>query len=223
MSASLRFADRREAGRKLAEELEDVRDAPPVVFGIPRGGVVVAHEVASVLSCPLDVLVVRKLGYPGHEEAGFGAVGEDGVTVPEAVSQLRPGDPGFDIVQQALESKRAEVESRVALYRGERPRRSARDATAVVVDDGIATGYTFAAGLAIVQADEPRRLIAAVPVAAGEGAELASRHCDEVRLLLPAERGRFFAVSMYYETFGQVSDEEVVDLLDGGGDRRSTL
>jgi putative phosphoribosyl transferase len=216
MSASPRFADRREAALELAAELEDIRDAAPVVFGIPRGGVVIAHVVASTLGCPLDVLVVRKLGYPGHEEAGFGAIGEDGVIVPEALSRMRPGDPGFEIVQRALQAKRAEVESRVALYRRGRPRRSARDATAVVVDDGIATGYTFAAGLAIARADNPRRLIAAVPVAAAEGAELAARYCDELRLLQPAERGRFFAVSMHYETFGQVSDEEVVDLLDEG-------
>ena len=217
MSASPRFADRREAGRALAAELEYVRDASPIVFGIPRGGVVIADEVARGLGCPLDLLVVRKLGYPGHEEAGFGAVGEEGVTVPEALSHMRPGDPGFEIVQQVLEVKRAEVAARVALYRNGRPRRSARNATAVVVDDGIATGYTFAAGLAIVRADEPARLIAAVPVAAAEGAELASRYCDELRLLRPIESGRFFAVSLHYEMFGQVTDREVVELLSGSG------
>jgi putative phosphoribosyl transferase len=219
MRASPRFADRREAGLRLAEELEDVRDAGPVVFGIPRGGVVVAKVVASALDCPLDVLLVRKLGYPGHEEAGFGAIGEGDVIVPEELALMRPGDPGFEIVQSALGAKRAEVENRVELYRRGRPRRSARDATAVVVDDGIATGYTFAAGLAIAHSDEPRRLIAAVPVASAEGAELASRYCDELRLLRPPERGRFFAVSMHYESFGQVSDEEVIDLLDDGDGR----
>jgi predicted phosphoribosyltransferase len=202
----------------LAGELADVREAAPIVFGIPRGGVVIADEVATGLGCPLDLLVVRKLGYPGHEEAAFGAVGEEGVTVPEALSHMGPDDPGFDIVQRTLESKRTEVSERVALYRKGRPRRSARDATAIVVDDGIATGYTFAAGLAIARRDEPRRLIAAVPVAAAEGAELVSRYCDELRLLRPAESGRFFAVSLHYETFGQVSDGEVVDLLVGSGD-----
>jgi putative phosphoribosyl transferase len=190
-----------------------VRGSAPVVFGIPRGGVVVAHEVASVLSCPLEVLVVRKLGYPGHEEAGFGAVGEEGVTVPEGISRMQPVDTGFEIVQRALADKRAEVDARVELYRSGRPRRSARDATAVVVDDGIATGFTFAAALEIVRADRPRRLIAAVPVGAAEGVEVASRHSDEIRCLRPPEAGRFFAVSLHYEKFGQVNDEEVVDLL----------
>jgi putative phosphoribosyl transferase len=217
MEAPPRFADRCEAGRLLAGELEDVRDAAPVVFGIPRGGVVVAREVAAGLACPLEALVVRKLGYPGHEEAGFGAAGEEGALVPEALSHIRPGDPGYEIVQRALQAKREEVEERVALYRRGRARRSARDATAIVVDDGIATGYTFAAGLEIARADRPRRLIAAVPVASAEGAALVAQYCDEVRLLRPVGGGRFFAVSMYYEAFGQVSDEEVVEMLDGGG------
>jgi putative phosphoribosyl transferase len=183
------------------------------VYGIPRGGVVVAHEIAERLGGMLDVLIVRKLGYPGHEEAAFGALGEEEALAPEALAELGPRDRGYDIVQAAMEQKRQEVEAQIRLYRGERPRRSAAGATAIVADDGIATGYTFAAALAIVRRDRPRRLIAAIPVAAADGAELVARYCDEVRLLLPAERGRFFAVSLHYETFGQVSDEQVVELL----------
>ena len=183
------------------------------MFGIPRGGVVVAHEVAERLDCPLDVLIVRKLGYPGHEEAAFGALGEEGALAPEALAHLDPGDRGYDIVQEAMERKRREAEEQIRLYRGDRARRSAAGATAVVVDDGIATGYTFAAALAIVRCDLPERLIAAIPVATVDGAELVSRYCDEVRLLLAAERERFFAVSLHYDSFGQVSDEEVVSLL----------
>jgi len=183
------------------------------VFGIPRGGVVVAHEVAERLDCPLDVLVVRKLGYPGHEEAAFGALGEEGALVPEALAHMQPGDRGYEVVQAAMEDKRQEAAEQVRTFRGERPRRSAAGATAIVVDDGLATGYTFAAALAIARRDGPRRLIAAIPVATAEGAELISGYCDEVRLLRAAQRGRFFAVSMHYESFGQVSDDEVVELL----------
>jgi putative phosphoribosyl transferase len=183
------------------------------VFGIPRGGVVVAHEVAERLQCPLDVLIVRKLGYPGHEEAAFGALGEEGALAPEALARLGPDDRGYDIVQSAMERKRMEVEEQIRLYRGERARLSASAATAIVVDDGIATGYTFAAALEIVRRDRPERLIAAIPVAAGDGAELVSGYADEVRLLHAAKRGRFFAVSLYYDSFGQVSDEEVMRLL----------
>jgi predicted phosphoribosyltransferase len=185
------------------------------VFGIPRGGVVVAHEVAERLDCPLDVLVVRKLGYPGHEEAAFGALGEEGALAPAALAGLSPSDRGYDIVQAAMDRKRREVEEQIRLFRGERPRRSAAGATAIVVDDGIATGFTFAAALEIVRRDRPRRLIAAIPVATADGAELISNYCDEVRLLRAAQRGRFFAVSMHYDSFGQVSDEEVMALLTG--------
>jgi predicted phosphoribosyltransferase len=217
MRRSGRFADRREAGRLLAEQLADVRDERPLVFGIPRGGVVVAHEIAEHVRCPLDVLIVRKLGYPGHEEAAFGAVGEDGALAPEALEQIGPSDPGYDVVQDALVRKRREVEEQIQLYRSGRERRSARGATAIVVDDGIATGYTFAAALAIVRGDRPRRLIAAIPVATVEGADLVARYCDEIRLLDEADPGRFFAVSLYYDSFGQVSDEEVVELLGGNG------
>jgi predicted phosphoribosyltransferase len=191
------------------------------VFGIPRGGVVVAHEIAERLDCPLDVLIVRKLGYPGHEEAAFGALGEDGALAPEALAALAPGDPGYEIVQTALGRKGREVEEQVELYRQGRPRRSAADATAIVVDDGIATGYTFAAALAIVGKDRPRRLISAIPVGTMEGVDLVSRYCDEVRLLHTAAPGRFFAVSLHYERFDQVADEEVMRLLGREGDSQS--
>ncbi len=183
------------------------------MYGIPRGGVVVAHEIAERLGGPLDVLIVRKLGYPGHEEAAFGALGEEDALVPEALAHLGPRDRGYEVVQAAIAEKQREVEEQIRLYRGERPRRSAAGATAVVVDDGIATGYTFAAALAIVRRDRPQRLIAAIPVATADGAELVSRYCDEVRLLRAAKHGRFFAVSLHYDSFGQVGDDEVVALL----------
>ncbi len=174
----------------------------------------VAHEVAAGLDCPLEALIVRKLGYPGHEEAAFGALGEEGVLVPETLALLGPRDPGYDVVQASVERKREEVTEQIRLYRGERPRRSAAGSTAVVVDDGIATGFTFAAALGIVRRDRPRRLIAAIPVATADGARLVSRYCDEVRLLRGPEHGRFFAVSVHYESFDQVSDEEVVKFLE---------
>jgi putative phosphoribosyl transferase len=209
-----RFRDRREAGARLAEELSQARGDEAVVLGIPRGGVVVADEIAERLQAPLDVLVVRKLGYPGHEEAGFGAVGEDDVLVPESLVELRPEDPGFDVFRRVVGGKRAEVAERVQRYRRGRPRVSIAGKTAIVVDDGIATGYTFAAALAIARRQGPRRLIAAAPAASGEGASLVSGYCDEAMLIGVAERGLFFAVSLYYDDFPQVSDEEVVALLE---------
>jgi predicted phosphoribosyltransferase len=208
-----RFRDRRDAGRMLAQALRELDPEDPVVLGIPRGGVVVADEVAKELDAPLEVLVVRKLGYPGHEEAGFGAVGENDALVPESLAELSPGDPGFRVVRSAIEAKRAEVAERVQRYRRGRPPVPIEGKTAIVVDDGIATGYTFAAALAIARTQRPRRLVGAASVASAEGAALASRYCDQLVTIGTAERGLFFAVSLYYEDFPQVSDEEVVRLL----------
>ncbi len=211
-----RFRDRREAGRGLAERLGQPGLERPVVLGIPRGGAVVGHEIATRLRTPFDVLVVRKLGYPGHEEAGFGAVGEGGVLVPESLSRIEQGEPGYEAVRNAIEDKRAEVAQRVEHFRGGRPRVEVGGATAIVVDDGIATGYTFAAALAIVRAWRPGRLIGAAPVASGEGAKVVAGYCDELITLGTAEGARFFAVSLYYDDFPQVSDAEVVSLLSDG-------
>jgi putative phosphoribosyl transferase len=215
-----RFRDRRAAGQRLAEMLGDVPGTNPVVLGIPRGGVVVAHEVAAALEAPLDVLVVRKLGYPGHEEAGFGAIGEQGVLVPESLARLDLGDPAYRPVGEAIDRRRAEVEERVRLYRGTRGRVPIAGRTAIVVDDGIATGYTFAAALAIAAAQRPARLVGAAPVASGEGARLASDYCDELRVVGTADRALFFAVSLYYEDFPQVSDAEVIELLGSPAEAR---
>jgi len=212
-----RFRDRLEAGEELAEALAELNATDAVVLGIPRGGVVVAHEVAVRLGAPLEVLVVRKLGYPGREEAGFGAVGEDGAIVPESLQSLEEQDAGFELVRDAVDARRAEVEARVQRYRAGRDRARIEGASAIVVDDGIATGYTFAAALAIARTQRPRLLVGAAPVASGEGAALVAGHCDELVTVGTASRGLFFAVSVYYDDFPQVSDDEVVRILVGGG------
>jgi putative phosphoribosyl transferase len=209
-----RFHDRHDAGQRLAEMLSGYANRNPIVLGIPRGGVVVAREVASALDAPLEVLVVRKLGYPGHEEAGFGAIGEGGVVVPESLGELEPGDRAYAIVRDAIAHNGAEVAERVRLYRGGRDRAAVEGMTAIVVDDGIATGYTFAAALAVARTGRPARLVGAAPVASSEGAALVSTYCDELLTVWQAHRGVFFAVSMYYEDFPQVSDAEVVRMLE---------
>jgi predicted phosphoribosyltransferase len=208
-----RFRDRREAASRLAEKLAEYAERDPVVLGIPRGGVVVADEVAAALDAPLEVLVVRKLGYPGHEEAGFGAVGEEGVLAPESLATLDRSDPAYEVVNEAIERKRAEVAERARLYRPGRERMALAGRTAIVVDDGIATGYTFAAALAIARSQDAGRLVGAAPVASWEGAQVAADYCDELRTVGTAGRALFFAVSMYYEDFPQVSDEQVIELL----------
>ena len=198
----------------LADALDLGPDTDAVVYGIPRGGVVVAAAVADALGAPLDPVVVRKLGHPGHEEAAFGAIGEDGVVMPERLAQLGSEPRLARVIEPAVEELRREVEQRVREYRGGRPRTSSRGRTAVVIDDGLATGYTFAAALEVVAQDEPHRLIGAVPVAAEQGLAVAAEHCDQMRSLLTVPAGTFFAVSLYYERFGQVGDEEVQELLE---------
>jgi putative phosphoribosyl transferase len=215
--ASLRFADRREAGRLLAGELEIEPGSEAIVYGIPRGGVVVAAAVADVLGAPLDTVVVRKLGHPGQEEAAFGAVGEEGILMPEELANIESEPRLARIVEPAVERLRDEVTARVREYRRGRPRTSARGRTAVVVDDGLATGFTFAAALEVVRRDEPALLIGAVPVAAEQGLAVAEEHCDGVRALMAVPAGTFFAVSLYYERFKQVSDAEVQTLLQAAG------
>ena len=213
MARMPRFRDRREAGRRLAELLAELSLPSPLVLGIPRGGVVVADEVASALGAPLDVVVVRKLGYPGHEEAAFGAVGEGGVLAPASLAELTPEDRGYDVVRRTIAARSEEVTERVERYRGGREPVPIAGTSAIVVDDGIATGYTFAAALAVVRRHEPAELIGAAPVASAEGAELAGRYCDRLVTAAIAPPGQFFAVSLYYEDFPQVSDEQVVELL----------
>jgi putative phosphoribosyl transferase len=158
------------------------------------------------------VLVVRKLGYPRHEEAGFGALGENDVLVPESLGEMS-GQPDFDVFERVIQAKREEVAERVKRYRAGRDRLAIEGTVAVVVDDGIATGYTFAAALAIARSENPSRLVAAAPVASWEGARLVEGYSDETVLLGVAERGLFFAVSLYYDDFPQVTDEEVIDLI----------
>jgi predicted phosphoribosyltransferase len=211
-----RFRDRRDAGAKLADALSELEIDDAVVLGIPRGGVVVAHEVAAKLGAPLEVLVVRKLGYPGHEEAGFGAVGEGESIAPESLALMGEGDPGYRIVREAVATRRAEVAERVERYRRGRERVPIEGVSAIVVDDGIATGFTFAAALAIARTQGPRLLIGAAPIASGEGAAQVSRYCDRLVTIGTAPKGLFFAVSLYYDDFPQVSDEEVVRLLEQG-------
>jgi predicted phosphoribosyltransferase len=212
LGAASRFADRREAGRSLAKALSVAPGSGAVVYGIPRGGVVVAAAVAAALDAPLDTVVVRKLGHPSQEEAAIGAVAEQGVVMPQG---LRDPDQGrlARLLEPAIERLHAAVDERVRLYRGDRVRASARDRTAIVVDDGLATGLTFAAALEVVRCDRPARLIGAVPVASAQGLELAAEHCDEMVALVTADPGAFFAVSLHYDRFGQVGDDEVRRLL----------
>jgi putative phosphoribosyl transferase len=205
------FGDRNEAGRRLGERLAYLAGADVVVLGLPRGGVPVAFAVADALGAPLDVIVVRKLGVPFQPELAMGAIGEDGVRVLNrevlALAQVEAAE--LDAVERR---ERGVLDRCAEVFRRGRSRISLEGRTAVVVDDGIATGSTARAACQVARAHGAARVVLAVPVAPRSSiAELASV-ADEVVCLETPEP--FFAVGEWYADFSQTSDEEVVDLLD---------
>lgn len=206
----IRFADRRDAGRQLAERLLPLAAEDPIVLALPRGGVPVAREVALALHAPLDFLAVRKLGAPHNPEYGIGAVVEDGTRLidPEAIAVLGIGNGALDAI---VARERAELRRRTAAYRGDRPVLDLSGRTVIVVDDGVATGVTDAAALRAVRRRGPRRVILAVPVCPPDSARRLRSEADEVVCLHSPPR--FFGVGQWYEDFSQVSDEEVTSVL----------
>ncbi|HUI49778.1 MAG TPA: phosphoribosyltransferase family protein [Acidimicrobiia bacterium] len=215
------FADRVEAGRLLAGRLADLAGEDLVVLGLPRGGVPVAFEIAKALGAPLDVIVVRKLGVPVQPELALGAVGEGGVRVlnPRVVRATGVTESDIDAAQRKAE---AELERRVRRFRGARTRVPIAGRTAVIVDDGIATGSTVRAACRIARAQDARRVVVATPVAPPDTVASLEGDADAVIALYTPEQ--FFAIGEFYADFRQTSDDEVVRLLiastgsDGGAD-----
>jgi putative phosphoribosyl transferase len=207
------FRDRDEAGtllgRELARRLGDRGDI--IVLALPRGGVPIGFAVAQSLSAPLDVFVVRKLGVPGHEELAMGAIASGGVRV------LNDEVLGYiPVTKQAIEDvttrEQQELERREQAYRGTRPPLDARGRTAIVVDDGLATGSTMRAAVQALRKMQPRAIIVAVPVAARQTCIDLRAEVDDLVCLRTPEP--FQAVGLWYENFDQTTDEEVHDLLD---------
>ncbi|HEY9439834.1 MAG TPA: phosphoribosyltransferase, partial [Streptomyces sp.] len=204
------FADRTEAGQRLAEELRHVEGQKPVVLGLPRGGVPVAFQVARALGAPLDVAVVRKLGVPYHRELGFGAIGEGGVRVISEEVVRRAG-VGEDEAASVERAEGAELDRRAHEYREGRPRVTVAGRTVIVVDDGIATGASAAAACQVVRAQGAEHVVLAVPVASPDAVRRLRHEADEVVCL--STPAMFSAVGEWYRDFSQTSDAEVVALL----------
>ncbi|CAM5258729.1 phosphoribosyltransferase [Streptomyces aurantiogriseus] len=215
----MQFRDRRQAGRKLAEVLRTQQEKgalpDPVVLALPRGGVAVAAEVAQVLDAPLDVLVVRKIGAPFQQELGVGAIaGDDALFDEDALVRLGLARSELAPV---VERERAELRRRERIYRQGRPAPDLRGRTAIVVDDGLATGATARAALRTVRLRAPRRVVLAVPVGAPEAVALLHAEADEVICLhTPVS---FMAVGLWYEDFEQLTDDDVLEALHTAAER----
>jgi putative phosphoribosyl transferase len=214
------FQDRRDAGRQLAAELTQYRGRPEViVLALPRGGVPVAFEVAVALDAPLEVFVVRKLGLPAQPELAMGAIASGGVRVlnESVVSMLGLPD---EMIDRVADEEQTELERRERLYRGERPFPDLSGRTAILVDDGLATGATMRAAVEAVQRLGAGRVVVAVPVAAPETCREFAHLVDEVVCAVTPEP--FRAVGLWYDDFGQTTDAEVHELLEQADQRGLT-
>jgi putative phosphoribosyl transferase len=206
------FRDRTEAGRVLADRLSAYAKYPDaVVLALPRGGVPVAFEIAEALNLPLDIVVVRKLGLPGHEEFAMGAIASGGARVlnQDLIHQLSLSD---EIIEHIVAREQRELERRERTYRGQRPVLDVRDHIIIIVDDGLATGSSMRAAIAALRQKRPAKLIVAVPVGARMTCSELEALADEVICLEMPEN--FSAVGLWYRDFSQITDEEVNNLLE---------
>jgi uncharacterized protein (TIGR00369 family) len=215
----MRFRNRADAGRQLASRLLPLKGKDVVVLGLPRGGVAVAAEVARALEAPLDVILVRKLGVPVQPELGMGAIGEGDARVINAdvVRYARVSEADISAVEQR---ERAELERRIKRFRGDTPRVPLEGRTAILVDDGVATGSTARAACQVARAQGAATVILAVPVAPPSVSVTLADDADEVICLETPER--FLAIGEWYEDFSQTRDEEVVSLLRAARDAGSS-
>ena len=207
----MRFRDRRAAGRALATRLIRYADQPDViVLALPRGGVPVGYEVALALHAPLDVFLVRKLGAPGQKELALGAIASGGVRVlnPDVVEGLAISPQQID---QIAAAEGLELARRAQVYRDDLPAMIVEDRTVILVDDGLATGATMRAALVALRQEQPRRLVATVPVAPPATCWALSAIADEAICLETPEP--FYGVGLWYDDFAPTSDDEVRDLL----------
>ena len=206
-----RFLDRRDAGRQLAKKLSTYTDrSDTLVLALPRGGVPVAYEVAIALKAPLDVLVVRKLGAPGHEELAIGAIASDGVRILNEgiIRELLIDRSVLDVI---TDRERTELQRREKQYRRNRPIAEVRNRTVVLIDDGLATGATMLAAVSALRARHPARIILAVPAASQQAIRVLRDKVDEAVYVIAPEP--FEGVGKWYEDFSQTTDEEVQQLL----------
>ncbi len=204
------FLDRFDAGLQLARKLMSYRHEKPFVIALPRGGVVVGYEVARDLEAPLDVLVVRKLGAPGQPELGMGAIAPNGIRLlnQEIMKMLKVTETELEASTQ---QETAEMDRRIQTYRDGRPEPDLSGKTVIIVDDGLATGFTARAAIQAIRKQKPRLVVLAVPVCALDTTEALRPEVDDLVFVhAPMD---FLSVGAWYKQFNPVSDEEVINLL----------
>ena len=206
-----RFQDRVDAGRQLAEKLRPYQSAETVVLAVPSGGVPVAGEVAKSFDAPLDVVVTRKIPIPQNPEAGYGAVAEDGTIFLNEPLVAQLGLSQYQMEQQAAHVL-AEIERRSAFYRGKLPRDSLENKTAIIIDDGLASGFTMVAAAKSVERQKAARIVVASPVASGNAYQLIKPKCDAI-VCLVVDHGHSFAVASFYRHWHDLTDNEVSEYL----------
>ncbi|MEM2911843.1 MAG: phosphoribosyltransferase [Candidatus Bathyarchaeia archaeon] len=204
------FTDRVEAGRRLASALTSIASKDAIALAIPRGGVVVGFEVAQALSIPLDIIIPRKIGAPENPELAIGAITEDGTIILDdrLVTYLQVS---ANYIKAESEKQKLEIKRRLKLYRGDTPYPNIKDREVILVDDGVATGYTVKAALASVHKKGAKRIIIAVPVGPRSTIDELAREADHVVCLYTPEP--FYAIGQFYKNFTQTTDEEVIKLL----------
>lgn len=212
------FNDRSDAGVQLASRLEEYKDRKGVlVLALPRGGVVTGYEIARHLNAPLDIIIVRKVGFPGQPELGIGAVSETGTVVLNKLIISTYGVPK-DYIEREISRQKEEISRRVKLYRKGKSPPDFEGKTAILVDDGVATGATMKAAITTLREEKLNRLIVALPVAPPSVADELEQMVDEfICIETPFD---FMAVGAHYRDFTQVSDEEVVELLQRSAENR---
>ena len=208
----LPFRDREEAGKRLARALVEFRGEDVVVLGVPRGGVVVAKEVADALEAPLDIVVTRKLGAPGEPEFALGAVTQEGEVIIDSQAAESVG-ASAQYLEEEAKRKRSEVSERMGSMRGDTPYPTLQGKTVIIVDDGVATGNSMRAAVQSIRKREPKEVVVAVPVAPPDAVARLSE--GGTRVVCLEQPSFFFAIGEFYRDFEQVEDAEVRRLLDG--------
>ncbi|MEM3437526.1 MAG: phosphoribosyltransferase [Nitrososphaerales archaeon] len=204
------FKNRLEAGRILAEALLEYKNKNTIVLAIPRGGVVVAYEVAKALNAPLDLIIPRKIGAPDQPELAIGAITEDGTTIlnQNIIQNLKVSD---EYIKAEVKRQIEEIKRRIKKYLGDKPRISIKGKIVILIDDGVATGATIRAAIASIRKREPALIVLAIPVGPKDTVRELRKYADKVICLITPEP--FFAIGQFYENFDQISDEEVIQIL----------